>query len=444
MDPSNISRRSQLKLLTSSLAFPFIARESWAEISPNEVVNHAGFGGGGMAGTDLGQIKKHPRVKVRAIAEIDPKRRKRAEQQFRGIKIYSDWRELLKKEGSSLDSVNISTPDHMHAVMGMTAMQKSIHIYGQKPLTHGIAEARALTDFAKKTKLVTQMGIQIHSYKEYKTAVNIVHSGMIGKIKEAHLFSNKRWGDNNIKPTRKDPVPTGLNWDQWVGPAPFTEFIKGYYHPGQWRKRLDYGTGTFGDMGCHIYDPIFKALGLTYPNSVHSEGPPPNQDNWGLDSKIHYRFPQTQFSAGKELSVTWYDGFTRPPEKIIDLLEGQKCPSQGSIVIGTKGVMLLPHVGMPSLYPSNDFSASSIKVLNGENHWHQFIDAICEEGKKPSANFDYAGPLTETVLLGGIATRFPHQTLYWKADSLAFEGNDQATDLVRRKYRKGWEVDGLG
>lgn len=444
MVKNHLSRRSHLKVLASSLAFPFIARESWAKISPNETVNHASFGGSGMAGTDLGQIKRHPNVKVRAIAEIDPTRRKRAEKQFPGIKIYADWRELLQKEGKSLDSVNISTPDHMHAIMGISAMQRGIHVYGQKPLTHGISEARALSGFASKTKLITQMGIQIHSSKEYRTAVGIVQSGIIGRVKAAHLFSGKRWGDSALKPSHKDPVPDGLDWDAWVGPAPFTDYIKGYYHPGQWRKRLHYGTGTFGDMGCHIYDPMFKALGLTYPLSVHSEGPPPNRDNWGFDSKIHYLFPQTQYSVGKELPFTWYDGNASPAQKVVDLLEGTKVPSQGSIVIGTKGVMLLPHVGMPSLYPKKKFPGTPFKIVEGVNHWHQFIDAIRDSGKKPSAHFDYAGPLTESVLLGGIATRFPNQTLTWDAEKLSFKGNEKATELISRKYREGWEMDGLG
>ena len=303
MNKLSLSRREFIKASSIGFAFPYVAKESWASASPNDIVNHASFGGAGMAGSDLGQIRSHPKVKVRAIAEIDPARRLRASKQFPGIKLDDDWREMLNVEGKHLDSVNVSTPDHMHASMGMAAMQRGLHLYGQKPLTHGIAESRALMKFAAKTGLVTQMGIQIHSNKEYRTAVKIVHQGLIGKVKEAHSFSNKRWGDPNPKPDRVDTVPDGLDWDSWIGPAPFTDYIKGYYHPGQWRKRLDYGTGTFGDMGCHIYDPTFKALGLTYPLSLRSEGPKPNQFNWGFDAKIHYEFPKTKFSVGETLPV---------------------------------------------------------------------------------------------------------------------------------------------
>ena len=397
-----------------------------------------------MAGSDLGQIKSHPMVKIRAIAEIDPVRRRQAEQRFKETNVYADWREMLDKEAKYLDCINVSTPDHMHACMGMSAMQQGLHVYGQKPLTHDVAESRALTEYAKDNKLITQMGIQIHSSKEYRTAVKIVHDGVIGKIVHAHSFSGKRWGDSNHRPDRKDPVPKGLDWDAWIGPAPFEDFIKGYYHPGQWRKRLNYGTGTFGDMGCHIYDPTFKALGLTFPTSLRSEGPVPNKDNWGFDAKIHYIFPKTQYSEGTNLPVTWYDGSARPPKEVTDLLEGKKLPSQGSVIIGTKGVMLIPHVGMPSLYPQKKFTDHKMEVVQGTNHWHEFIDAVRGEGPEPSANFNYSGPLSETILLGGIATRFKNETLQWDAPTLSFKDNADATALVSRKYRKDWKVNGLG
>ena len=438
------SRRLFVKQLGGGLAFPFVARTSWAKSSPNEVVRHASFGGGGMAGSDLGNISSHKNVLIAAVAEIDPNRRRQAQQRFKSAKVYADWREMLDKEGQDLDCVNVSTPDHMHACMGMSAMQMGLHVYGQKPLTHDVAESRALTEYAKENKLMTQMGIQIHSSTQYRTAVQVVHEGVIGKVKEAHSFSNKRWGDSNLKPNKKDPVPEGLDWDAWIGPAPYTDYIKGHYHPGQWRKRLDYGTGTFGDMGCHIYDPTFKALGLTYPISLRSEGKAPNKDNWGFDAKIDYVFPKTKYSEGKSLPVTWYDGGQRPPESVTSLLEGKKLPGQGSVIIGTKGVMLIPHVGMPELFPKKDFADVEIKKVEGESHWHQFIDAVRGAGPEPSANFSYSGPLSETVLLGGIATRFPQEELVWDAPNLTFKGNKEATGLVQRKYRKGWSVKGLG
>ena len=437
------SRRNHIKQISSVILAPYIASTSWAKSPPSGRVRHASFGGSGMAGTDLGQIKTHPNVDLVAVAEIDPNRRRQAQARLRDAKIYSDWREMLEKEGKELNSVNVSTPDHMHASMAMSAMQLGIHVYGQKPLAHDVFEVRRLTEYAKENKLVTQMGIQIHSAKEYRTAVKLVHDGVIGKIIEAHSFSSKRWGDENPKPNKKDPVPVGLDWDAWIGPAPYTDYISKYYHPGQWRKRLDYGTGTFGDMGCHIYDPTFKALGLTYPISLRSEGPKPNKDNWGFDAVIHYTFPGNQYSKNKTLPVTWYDGTAQPPARIINLLEGQKRPSQGSIVVGTKGVMLIPHVGMPKLFPEKKFKDHKMEIVEKVHHWHSFIDAVREVGPRPSANFDYSGPLTETVLLGGIASRFPKQELIWDAPSLSFKNSTTATELVKKTYRKGWEIKGL-
>ena len=438
------TRRSFIRLASSSIVFPYVAKSSWAEASPANRLNHASFGGQGMAARDLRSIATHPSISVRAIAEIDPVRRKKAEAQFKDAKVYSDWREMLEKEGESLDTANVSTPDHMHAAQAMLAMQKGIHIYGQKPLTQGVGESRALTEYAHKNKIVTQMGIQCHSTQEYRTAVQIVHDGIIGKLVEAHSFSHKTWGDPNPRPDQKDPVPAGLDWDQWVGPAPFNDYIKGYYHPGNWRKRLDYGGGTFGDMGCHIYDPTFKALGLTYPISLRSEGPAPNQHNWALDAVVHYLFPKTPYSEGIQLPVTWYDGAARPPSRVSSLLEGKPLPKQGSVIVGTEGVMLLPHLGMPSLYPQKKFKKIKLPVVQGTNHWHDFIDAALGKKPLPSANFNYAGPLTETILLGGIASRFKGEELKWDADKLEFSGHSQASSFVRRKYRSGWEVKGLG
>jgi len=438
------NRRSFLQLAGSSLAFPFVARTSWAQSSPNERVQHASFGGGGMAMTDLQKIAKHRSVDVRAIAEIDPQRREKAGNHFKEARVYADWREMLEKEGDELDTVNVSTPDHMHASMAMQSMKRGIHIYGQKPLTHGVAESRVLTEYARKKKLITQMGIQCHSMKEYRTAVRLVHDGAIGKLVEAHSFSDKTWGDPNPKPDRKDPVPEGLDWDQWVGPAPYHDYIKGYYHPGNWRKRLDYGGGTFGDMGCHIYDPTFKALGLTYPISLKSVGSSPNEHNWGVDAVVEYQFPQTPYSEGKVLPVTWYDGSARPPARVLSLLEGKPLPKQGSVIIGTEGVMLLPHLGMPSLYPQKKFEKFVIRPEPGTNHWHDFIDAVRGVKEMPSANFDYSGPLTETILLGGIASHFPGESLLWNAEKLEFSGHADATAFVQREYREGWSIQGLG
>jgi predicted dehydrogenase len=407
------------------------------------MLRHATFGASGMAGADVNSLSGAKFLKIVAIADVDRNRGEGLKKRFPEANVYQDWRELLDKEQKNIDSVNVSTPDHMHAPIAMGAIQLGKHVYGQKPLTHDIYEARQLTLAAREKKVVTQMGIQIHSAIEYRMAVKFVQDGAIGKIKEVHSWSNKKWGDPSPRPERNDPVPAGFNWDLWLGVAADRPYINGqYYHPGNWRKRLDFGTGTFGDMGCHIYDPVFKALDLSAPNSLRSEGPTPNAHNWANNAKIEYVFPGTQYTEGKTVKVTWYDGDQKPSADVKALLEGDRLPDQGSIFIGTKGVMLLPHVAKPQLYPDATFRDFPRPSLPGQDHWKQFAEACLGNGTT-AAGFDYSGPLTETVLLGGVATRFPSATLQWDAANLKFTNLAEANQWVRRTYRKGWEVAGL-
>jgi len=444
----SFNRRAFVKsVAASSLALPFFVPRLFSAPASGRV-RHASFGAGGMAAADLGEITRHANVDFIAVADVEPAKADALKKKFPELRVYEDWRVMLDQE-KDLTSVNVSTPDHMHAPMGMSAMRRGLHVYGQKPLTHDLYETRKLTEFARDQKLVTQMGIQIHSSNVYRQAVLLVQTGAIGKVKEVHTWSSKKWGDTAVKPDRVDPVPAGFNWDAWLGVCADRPFIKGWYHPGEWRKRLDFGTGTFGDMGCHIYDPVFKALALTAPLSVRSEGPAPNAHSWAVDAVIHYVFPGTQFTAGKTVKVTWYDGDARPPQEVQELVRNKKAPAekpwkltdQGSIIIGTAGVLLIPHVDRPRLFPAESFADFKLPATENANHWHQFVDAILGKDKT-SANFDYAGPLTEAVLLGSVASRFPHTTLDWNAKKMTFNVKD-ANQFVRKKYRQGWDVKGL-
>jgi predicted dehydrogenase len=426
----------------SALAAPFIARGLLAQ-SSGEVVRHASFGAGGMAATDIASLAECGFVKLVAVADVDLRRTAEIKGRFPEARIYQDWRRLLDEEHKNIDSVNVSTPDHSHAPIAASAIQLGKHVYGQKPLTHDLYEARRITLMAREQGVVTQMGIQIHSSLEYRLAVRLVQDLAIGKVKEVHAWSNKKYGDAAPKPERSNPVPEGLDWDLWLGVAEKRPYIgEGYYHPAQWRRRLDFGTGTLGDMGCHIFDPVFKALDLTSPLSVRSEGQTPNAWNWATDAVIHYVFPGTAYAAGDRIAVTWYDGDQRPPREIQSLIEADPLPDQGSIFVGSKGVLLLPHIAGPQLYPKSQFKDFKPPVVVGTNHWTQFAEA-CRGNGKTSAHFDYAGPLTEAVLLGGVATRFPQTTLDWNSTQLAFTNASEANQYIRRPYRKGWEVKGL-
>lgn len=271
MNPNpSITRRSALGAMVAGVAAPFVFRNT-AGAAPSETVLHASFGASGMAGSDIGSLTASKNLKLVAVAEVDLSRAADVKKKWPDIRVYQDWRELLDKE-KHLDSANISTPDHMHAPITMSCIHRGLNVYTQKPLTQTIYEARQLTKAAADKKIVSQMGIQIHSAAEHRTIVAIIQSGAIGKVKEVHSWSGKQWGDRKPRPTRTDKVPEGFNWDEWLGVAANRPFIGGgYYHPGNWRKRLDFGTGTFGDMGCHILDPVFMSLALTAPISVRSK-----------------------------------------------------------------------------------------------------------------------------------------------------------------------------
>ncbi|MEI6465278.1 MAG: Gfo/Idh/MocA family oxidoreductase [Verrucomicrobiota bacterium] len=455
--PSPATRRTFLKTLgAAGVAAPFIAR-SLRAAAPSGVLRHVSFGSAGMAWADLQAITSNPFVKLVAVADVDLNRTKQVKEAFPDVKVYQDWRQLLDKEKNNFDSANVSTPDHMHAAIAMSAMQLGKHVYCQKPLAHDIYETRMLTNYAREKKLVTQMGIQIHSYKVYRQAVALVQSGVIGKVKEVHTWSNKKWGDLGAPVVKYDPVPSNLDWDIWLGGAAARPFVGGgYYHPSNWRKRLDFGTGTFGDMGCHIFDPVFEALALTSPLSLRSEGPAPDQWNWAVNAKIHYVFPGTKFTEDKTVPITWYDGDERPPAEIRALIEtpaaeaaaksgkrkGGEADNQGSIIIGTQGVLHIPHVAAPKLFPIAKFKDYKLPECEQGHHWTEWAEA-CMKGGKPGANFDYSGPLTEAVLLGSVAVRFPKTKLEWNGAKLQFENERGANQFLRRTYRKGWEVAGL-
>ena len=435
-----ITRRDALKGLgAAALGAPMVYRAHGA--APSETVLHASFGADGMAWSDIVSLTASKHLKLVAVAEVDRSRLADVMKKFPDVKVYADWRELLDKE-KNLDSVNVSTPDHMHGSIAMKAMQMGKHVYGQKPLTQTIWEARQLTKVAAEKKLVTQMGIQIHSHEVHRTVVQLVHDGAIGKVKEVHSWSGKQWGDKNPRPDRTDKVPDNFDWDRWLGVAAERPFIGGgYYHPGNWRKRLDFGTGTFGDMGCHILDPVFSSLALTSPLSIEADGDAPNDDSWGLNCHVKYVFPATDYAVEK-CELHWYHGDSRPSTEVRKLIGNRQLHDQGSIYIGEKGILYSPYIAAPVLLPEEKFADFKINKVPGQDHYLQFVEAV-RGNDKTSAPFSYAGPLTEMVLLGCLATRFPKTVLTWDTATLKVKGHDKANDFVRRVPRKGWEMEGL-
>ncbi|MCI0701861.1 MAG: Gfo/Idh/MocA family oxidoreductase [Planctomycetia bacterium] len=438
-----ITRRAALKSAAATFTVPFVWRFH-AHAAPLETVLHASFGANGMALSDINDLTKSKNLKLVAVAEVDDNRVGDIKKRFPDCKIYKDFRVLLDKE-KNLNSVNVSTPDHMHGPIAMSAMNRGLHVYCQKPLTQTIHEARRLTEVAAEKKLITQMGIQIHSHPIHKLVVKLVQDGVIGKVKEVHSWSGKSWGDTDPKPDRKDKPPAGLDWNLWLGVASERPYIgkvnnQNYYHPSNWRKRLDFGTGTFGDMGCHILDPVFGAIGVGNPLSIRSELPGPNDYNWSLDVQVKYVFPGTKFTTDM-VELTWYNGKVRPPAEVQKLV-GRKLNDQGSIYIGEQGVLYSPYIAAPVLLPAEQYKDFVMPKMKGDDHYLQFVEAV-RGNDKTSAQFSYSGPLTEMVLLGCLATRFPKTDLKWDTKALKFTNNDKANAFVKRTYRKGWEVEGL-
>jgi predicted dehydrogenase len=412
----------------------------------NERLQIAGVGVGGkgrgdIASTSVGQA-------VVAICDVDDRTLAASASLYPRAKKYNDWRRLLDQK--DIDAVTVSTPDHMHAPIAVSAMQRGKHVYVQKPLAHTLYEARQMRLIAKKHGVVTQMGNQGHSGTGYMTLVKLIQSGVIGKVKEAHAWSNRPiWPQGVERPQGSDPVPDHLHWDLWlgvakerpfVGPQPGRKKNRGVYHPFNWRGWLDFGVGALGDMGCHIIDPVVWSCGLGSPTAVRSSGPKPNDEtfpNWGI---ITYEFSGTKHTADS-LNVTWYDGGKKPDQALLPA-DQPPLPDNGSLFVGDNGVLLCRHGGTPQLFPSSKFAKTEIALVPAHDHYLEWTNACKGQGKTTS-HFDYAGPLTETVLLGTVAIRFPNQRLEWNSETMKFPNLPAADAFVHHAYRQGWDVDGL-
>jgi predicted dehydrogenase len=285
------------------------------------------------------------------------------------------------------------------------------------------------------------MGIQVSSSRAQRYGEALVRSGIVGKIREVHTFSNKNWGDDKPLPETVDPVPAPLDWDEWVGVGAARPFKRGAYHPGEWRRRVGFGTGTLGDMGCHIYSPPYRALKLTYPVTVTAYGPSPSAESWATKARVKLTYPGTEFTAGNTVDVWWYDGGELPPDAIREPI-GLRFPDQGSVVVGTEGMLVLPHGSAdPFVLPESKMAALPQVDIPERDHYAEFIDVVLAGGTdKCSANFDYAGPLTESVLIGNVAAHFPGETLEFDASGLSFPKRREANQYLTRSYRDGWKM----
>lgn len=350
---------------------------------------------------------------------------------------------MLEKE-KGIDAVTVSTPDHTHAVAGVMAMRMGKHCYCQKPLTHSIHEARLMTQVAREQGVVTQMGNQAHAGEPIRRAVELIQAGIIGEVSEVHVWTNRPvWPQGIDRPTGDQPVPNTLDWDLFLGPAPWRPYHPDYA-PFKWRGFWDFGTGALGDMACHIMDMPYWALELGAPDTVEAWQEGLTSESAPTASRVTYQFPKR--GQHPPVKLVWYDGKKDgnqhyPPAEII---QGEDISKYGAVLVGSKGTLFFNRGNTNWLIKANGVMASATeipkhipRVKNEDKEW---LDAILE-GKpdRPLSNFTRSGPFTEVVLLGNLAIRLG-QKIHWDSQNLRATNAPEADALIQRTYRKGWEL----
>lgn len=440
----SVSRRKFLRQMSAGAAVPLVLPRLSFAAPASSRLQHAAIGVAGQGRYDLEQIVSHGQVDVVALCDIDSERLERAAATYPKARLYRDWREMLAEEDKNIDSVNVSTPDHTHAPAAMTAIRQGKHVYCEKPLTHEIFEARKLTLAARKYEVATQMGIQIHAHHTYRTAVRWIQEGAIGKVKTWHSWSAASYTTTDKKrPEGADAIPETVDWDLWLGTAPERPYKADTYHPFKWRCWRDFGGGATGDFGCHIFDPVFTALGVCKPLSIQVETECVSEEVWPAWIKADYVFKGTDLTTGRTIDATWYDGGKKPDKNLSPHLPADyELPTSGSMLIGEEGTLILPHVAAPKLFPVDKFEKYPTPELEEKSHYHEFVEAAMGN-TVAGANFDFSGPLTEAVLLANVANRFPGEMLKWSSRWLRFTNSREANKHIRRDYRDGWDIEGL-
>lgn len=436
---NNYSRRKFIKSASiGALGFQVVPSRVFGA---NERVALAGIGAGGKGSSDIAGARDAG-AEVVGLCDVDAGRLNQAVKKYPGSKGYTDYRKLFDELGKSIDAVTVSTPDHMHFHAALRAVQMGKHTYVQKPLTHSIWEARKLANEARKAKVVTQMGNQAHAGEPIRRAVELIRSGVIGKVKEVHAWTNRPiWPQGLEKKLTAQEVPKNMDWDLWIGPAPMRPYNSGYA-PFKWRGWWDFGTGALGDMGCHIMDMPFWALDLKYPTSVEAKQNGNSLECGPNKSIVTYSFPEGKYNH--KMPFVWYDGGYMPEESVFEgtIVNSQNAKKFDLIIIGEKGKFLFnrnstkwktsPEGLLDNVNPEKTIP----RVKNEDQEW---VDAIRGVGSEPLSGFAYSGPFTETVLLGNLAVRLGKR-IAWDGVNLKATNAPEAEELIKRPYRKGWEV----
>src|ERR1041385_3161495 len=420
---------------------------------PSEKLNLAGIGIGGQGASDLSNLQSENIV---ALCDVDSSHAAHTFKRYPKAKQHRDYRKMLEEQ-KDIDAVVVGTPDHQHAIISMAAMRAGKHVYCEKPLTHTVWEARQLAQAAREHKVATQMGNQGQASEQTRRLSEMIWDDAIGPVHEVHVWTDRPsnglfgeyWPQGVERPKDTPPVPDTLDWDLWLGPAPQRPFHPAYL-PFKWRGWWDFGTGALGDIGCHAVDPVFRALKLSHPLSVEASSTRVNTETYPLASMVTYYFPVR--GEMPPLKLVWYDGNLRPPRPE-ELDPGDEMGANGHLFIGDKGKILTAKASERGretrgyrLIPAaraKAYGDPPKKLPRSIGHHKEWIEA-CKGGQPGGSNFDWAGPLTEVVLLGNVALHpemreeLTTKKLLWDGVNMRFRNSDSAHKFLRSEYRQSW------
>ena len=416
---------------------------------PSEKLDIAGVGVGGMGGSDLQSLASENIV---ALCDVHDSYAAKTFKTYPKAKVYKDYRKMLDKQ-KDIEAVVVATPDHTHACIAIAAIKAGKHVYVEKPLAYSVYEVRKLTEAARQAKVATQMGNQGHAGEDIRNVCEWIADGAIGPVREVHAWTTHAvWPQGIERPKETPPVPADLDWDRWVGPAPYRPYHPAYL-PGTWRGWWDFGTGALGDMGCHVLDAPYWALKLGYPTSVEASASiyvpeitwdkPVNTESYPRASIVRYEFGARGDMPGVKL--TWYDGGLMPPRPA-ELEEDRQMGNKlgGVIFVGEKGKIMGGSRGGAGarIIPESkmkEYNRPAKTIARSPGHHAEWVNA-CKTGQSAGSNFDYAGPLTEVVLLGNIALCMMHKKLYYDGPSMKVTNLPEANEYIQRQYRQGWTL----
>jgi len=414
--------------------------------SPNEKIQLGCIGVGGKGESDVRDSSEFG--KIHALCDVDSIKLNGMSKRYKTEHNFADYREMLDKMGDQIDAVTVSIPDHQHAAASAKAMKLGKHVFCQKPLTHTIWEARRLAEIAREQGVATQMGNQWTAHNEMRRAAHQIKDGLLGEVKEVHVWTDRPiWPQGGERPAG-EPVPSTLNWELWIGPAPMRPYHGAQtYHPFGWRGWWDFGTGALGDMACHTCNLPFMALNMRDPIAVEAECPEHNRDSYPPRSKIKFDFPDLNGRAA--FTLYWYDGGNLPPSEMFKDVtltteeDGKKIPpphKSGVLIVGDQAKM----------YAAGDYAERGIQIIGAEDkdvdypvspgHQKEWFIAMRDPSKPATSNFpNYAGPLTETILLGNLAV-YKRGRVEWDPKNLKPLNDPSLAKIVRTTYRDGYEV----